>query len=724
MSRGNYPNRNALDDALQVYLQAMYPFVNECLGEELLRKALRLPSDSNIEEEIEVKDIANLIRPRDRWDNYFKKKFEIIDRYGKTRYYDAQSVASLIVEGRNRVSHPPWDLDPEFTRAQLFLIAEILEKIEKPDAQREVETIRKKLFDDTMEQLVATAVEAKEAAYEKSISELEKRLAAGKKKNKELSKEVDDNTAKLNETMEKRDELSEKFVSIKLSKEKSEEQLNSKSKEFEKLQAVHSACEERLTATEAERDDYKEGFETASREREEAETEWQACEDSLTAIRQLFITAAIGNQEVQAIFFPIEADSTTWILDRRGVEKKNYLLELLEQKQPTLIYVQSEEMADLLLERVIPEKVDLIEKHGEHTSEAEEKGILEKLENGEKIAVVSNTTFSILTSAHCVEHFVFCHLVPSLDKFFNQCEPAFASKKNAYLHLIYNSEQDVEGLNQWLTQKYPDREALEKLYSELTKLAGANGDFINTESLYSKLDMAKLGIETGLAIFEELHLLERNDEGIRLLPPAGNKLDESEIYRKGEQLKKKTADFQAFQLERSVEKIWVEILEKLNVDSEQMLREVSSDEMHASVSEMENDRQPAEIIEDDNQADEEDIEASQTSEPARANAAERRSSIAERYVRETTEEERNLLAVQIAEMRINATGSRPIAWKNIREPFGLKEDEFHKVIRLSKGYRDAVIARIKTLKAQDGGWEYNGKLGSLTGIDNIEDFLK
>ncbi|MCY3742870.1 MAG: hypothetical protein OXH00_17790 [Candidatus Poribacteria bacterium] len=117
-------------------------------------------------------------------------------------------------------------------------------------------------------------------------------------------------------------------------------------------------------------------------------------------------------------------------------------------------------------------------------------------------------------------------------------------------------------------------------------------------------------------------------------------------------------------------------------------------------------------VEDDNTVDNEDA------------AAKPRSSIAEHYVRETTEEERNTLAVQIAEMRINAAGSRPIAWKDIREQFGLKNDQFHKVIRLSKGYRDAVIARIKTLKAQDGGWEYNGKLGSLTGIDNIEDFLK
>ena len=71
---------------------------------------------------------------------------------------------------------------------------------------------------------------------------------------------------------------------------------------------------------------------------------------------------------------------------------------------------------------------------------------------------------------------------------------------------------------------------------------------IKTGSLYSTLDMAKLGIETGLAIFQELQLLECNDEGIKLLPSAGKKLEASEIYRRGEQLKSGAADFQNINL--------------------------------------------------------------------------------------------------------------------------------------------------------------------------------
>lgn len=734
MNRAKYPNRDALNQALDIYLDAMCQFVSECLNEQSIREALRLQSSDNLREKMEVKDIADLIKMR--WLKSFKEKFKIIDRE-YIRYYDARSVTSLIIEGRNQVSHQRLrELDTEFTRTQLFFIADILGKIKRPDAKREVEVIRDELFNDT-----TIGVEDEKAKYEKSIAEMEKRLASAEKNKKKLSKQIVDNAVKLDEKTEELEKRSEQLVSAKLSKQECEKQRDSISKQLKKVQTAHSACKEhvttisnQLTTAETERDDYKERFETASRKREETETEWQSCEESLTAMRKLFTVATIGNQTVQAVYPPIETDSTVRILDRRGVDKKNYLLALLEQKQPTIIYVQSEEMAELLLERVVPERADLIEKHGEQTSESEEIEILERLESGELIAVVSNTTFSTLDSAHRVEHFVFCHLVPSLDKFFDQCEPAFTSEGNAYLHLIYNSEQDIKGLD----QKYPDRNTLEKLYPELRELVGTNGDLIRPGSIYNELDIAKQGIETGLAIFEELQLLERNDEGIRLLPPVGNKLEASEIYRRGEQLKNGTADFQAFQLEHPIEQIWETLLKELNIDNEHILEASSIYEVRAfqdaiedsraqpepSTDAVENDsKSGAEVseaqsepstdaVEDDNTLDSEDT------------AAKPKSSIAERYVRETTEEARNELAVKIAELRINATGTRPIAWKSIREKLGLHNDQFHKVIRLSKGYRDAVIARIKTLKDQDGGWEYNGKLGSLTGIDDIEDFLK
>ena len=90
---------------------------------------------------------------------------------------------------------------------------------------------------------------------------------------------------------------------------------------------------------------------------------------------------------------------------------------------------------------------------------------------------------------------------------------------------------------------------------------------------------------------------------------------------------------------------------------------------------------------------------------------------------DTTSEQRYDIAVKVAALRINATGSKPIAWRKIRKQLNLKNDEFHKGIRLSEEYRNAVITRITELKSREEGWEYNGKLESLTGIKNIEDYL-
>ena len=78
-------------------------------------------------------------------------------------------------------------------------------------------------------------------------------------------------------------------------------------------------------------------------------------------------------------------------------------------------------------------------------------------------------------------------------------------------------------------------------------------------------------------------------------------------------------------------------------------------------------------------------------------------SIAERYIPETTETDRDSVAAKVVEMRINSSGSKPMSWRRIREKLGLKNDQFRKVIRLSERYRKAVIQRIKKLRAQDGG---------------------
>ncbi len=621
MSSTDYRNQEALNKALNIYRTYMRSFiifhlkkipgtnvedtvidsVSEWRADEIERSL----ADRDIKSIIDIDDFPPLVNAN--WEDAFEGILND-DKSFRNQLW-------LIKTCRDQSwAHPPeGDAESEGTRAYLFLIADVLGKINRPDKQHEVEGIRDALFaDDTAERL--EKAEEENVEYKKSLAEVEQSLATAE--------------SEKNEYAEKSAALSEQVDEKENQRKKLDKQLKRAKTQNDKYKKDIAGTKQRLEKSEAAQADYKERFETTEKELEDTKAKWQTCEESLkatsdrledavgawmtsveslTAMRELFKVATIGNQAVQAVYPPIETDSTVRILDRRGVGKKNYLLELLEQRQPTLIYVQSEEMVGLLLERVVPEKADLVEKHSEQTTEAEEKEILEKLENGELIAVVSDATFSTLTPSHCIEHLVLCHLVPSVDEFYKRCEPAFTSRKNAYLHLIYNSEQDVEGLDWWLTQKYPKKEALEELYRELRRFAETDGDLIEpenvyNENIYSKLDMVKLGVETGLAIFEELQFLERNEGGVKLLPdPDKRGLDESEIHCGGEELKQGIAEVRTFQLEQAIKNIWGEIKEKLDVNSEQILREDSIDEIYPSISEIESDQQRTETVENDSE---------------------------------------------------------------------------------------------------------------------------
>ncbi|MYB01831.1 hypothetical protein F4X90_19460 [Candidatus Poribacteria bacterium] len=663
MSRAEYPNRNALRDANDIYLDTMRPFIIHHLKqvpgetvEDLIGHALtdeqadkfweELDKDNDIESAIDFSYFPLIIK--NRWliiQN--RRNYGFAQRFNEDM--TVQSMLWLIKDGRNSCEHRgKKDLDSEFVRINLFLIADVLGKINRPDKQHEVEAIRDELFsDDTAERL--EKAEEDNVEYKRSLAEAEQLLATAESEKSEYGEKSAALSKQVDEKENQRKKLDRQLKTAKTQNDKYKKDIAGKKQRLKESEAAQVDHKNRLETTlkelkrtHAERKETEEHLATALNQLAAVQAAEKDSAVRLGAVQNLFTVVAIGEPEVQEVFQsvypPIETDSTIRILDRRGVDKKNYLLDLIEQKQPAVIYVQSEEMADLLLERVVPEKADLIEKRGEQTSEAEETEILEKLGNGELIAVVSDTTLTTLTSSHCIEHFVFCHLVPGLDEFFRQCEPAFASEKHVYLHLIYNSGQDIEGL----AQKYPDRKILEKLYPELRKLAGANGGYIRLGSVYNELDIAKPGIETGLAIFEELQLLERNDEGIKLLPPAGKKLDASEIYRRGEQLKSGAADFQAFQFEQSIEQIWEALLKELNVDNENILEassvyevrvfqdaiEDSEAQSEPSTDAVENDNKSkvevseaqsepsTDAVEDDNTVDGEDAETK----PARANA--------------------------------------------------------------------------------------------------------
>ncbi|MDD9972830.1 MAG: single-stranded-DNA-specific exonuclease RecJ, partial [Candidatus Poribacteria bacterium] len=161
------------------------------------------------------------------------------------------------------------------------------------------------------------------------------------------------------------------------------------------------------------------------------------------------------------VFPKLSDESSVKLVDKRNVNKKNYLLKLLAREESCIIYVRDEEMLELLLTRLLPENIEGIARHDDITSEAEEAALLEQLEKGELRTIASSSTFSDLDAFPFVKHVVFCHLAPSENLFLKRCEPAFGTTETSYLHLIYSETDEVE-MHNWISKKYPTDDELRR----------------------------------------------------------------------------------------------------------------------------------------------------------------------------------------------------------------------------------------------------------------------
>ena len=264
------------------------------------------------------------------------------------------------------------------------------------------------------------------------------------------------------------------------------------------------------------------------------------------------------------VFPKLSDESSVKLVDKRNVNKKNYLLKLLAREESCIIYVRDEEMLELLLTRLLPENIEGIARHDATTSEAEAAALLEQLENGELRTIASSSTFSDLSAFPFVKHVVFCHLAPSENLFLKRCEPAFVTTETSYLHLIYNDTDEVE-MHNWISKKYPADNELRRLYGDIRKTIQANGagGYPETEMLKGQLG-ALPTLQTGLTIFEELQCITRDGEPghrlVQLLPAEKSDLSHSPTYLRGEWIKQTSPSFIEFQLKENIESMWERIL--------------------------------------------------------------------------------------------------------------------------------------------------------------------
>ncbi len=154
MTTTNRPNRDALNRAIDIFRDAMRPFIvrrlrtvqggrveNVILGSLRERQSVRfeqnLRESGSVEDAIDFNDFPDLVQRN--WREAFAVAFDG-DR-------TVQNELWLIVYARNQAAHPgQQDVDPEYARSSLYHIASVLGRINAPDERRAVEEIREQLF--------------------------------------------------------------------------------------------------------------------------------------------------------------------------------------------------------------------------------------------------------------------------------------------------------------------------------------------------------------------------------------------------------------------------------------------------------------------------------------------------------------------------------------------------------------------------------------------------
>ena len=161
MTTVSRPNREALDDALNIFRDAMRPFIVRHLrqvpgvtAEEAIKRSLQNRKVTHFEQNLESNggDIAASIDVNDfphlvqrNWRDTFAAPFDSANT--------VTAVLWLIAEGRNQAAHPgSSDLETEYVRTQLYHISDLLRRINLPAEAEAVSEIRNNLTATDKEQ--------------------------------------------------------------------------------------------------------------------------------------------------------------------------------------------------------------------------------------------------------------------------------------------------------------------------------------------------------------------------------------------------------------------------------------------------------------------------------------------------------------------------------------------------------------------------------------------
>ncbi|MYF98309.1 hypothetical protein F4212_04125, partial [Candidatus Poribacteria bacterium] len=157
------------------------------------------------------------------------------------------------------------------------------------------------------------------------------------------------------------------------------------------------------------------------------------------------------------------------------------------------------------------------------------------------------------------------------DVFFIRCTPISYTQNCTLIHLLYNTESDVQLVRECIDSMYPDRDSLASFYKKLNE--NKNNDFTSLGKLNDILeDYSVEEIDTRLTIFEELGFIQRKSDNesqyIKLIQNEKRDLNTSKTYQRCEWLKLESQDFMNFQLERNCQQIWERIKDECGIPNQ------------------------------------------------------------------------------------------------------------------------------------------------------------
>lgn len=267
-----FPNQEGLNRALNIYRSAMRSFIVSCLEkvdpkglEDLIvgtlndKEASKFEQElqlykGNIEASIHINTFPHIIK--NLWYEVFEQHFN--------PYSNIRSVISLIVDGRNQCAHlDTEDVNLDYTWTYLFLISDVLNQINRPDAKREIGTILDELFPDDTDERIADMTKQLEAAKAEK-TELEKQV-------KTTSDRLEEMEAERIASEERLETMSTQLKITGAGKTVAEERLSDISNQLEDVEIEKTELEKRLKTTsdrlkdvEREKDAYKKHIETIS----------------------------------------------------------------------------------------------------------------------------------------------------------------------------------------------------------------------------------------------------------------------------------------------------------------------------------------------------------------------------------------------------------------------------------------------------------------------------